>query len=310
MPGQAGRALDREAATGVVVAALAGFDRASHAAPRRRRRARGDERHARARRAAAPRRPLRARAPHLRRRVLHVHAAARWSGCCELPADGASRLRVKQEAPAGASRTSRAASPARPGTPTSPSARTGASASCRRGPGRELNVAATSAALLQAASRLEDRTAAVVVAEFEPRMTTAEAKALRVERQLASYATLYAGTADRINNLQLAIEILDGARIASGGDVVVQRVRRAAHRRARLPRRAGDHGRQVRGGRRRRRLAGGDDRLQRGLGGRDQDRRAPRARPLHQPLPGRARRHRQLPGRRPEARPTTRRGGS
>ena len=83
-------------------------------------------------------------------------------------------------------------------------------------PGRELNVAATSSALLQAASRPTERTAAVVVAEFAPRMTTADAKALRVERQLASYATLYAGTADRINNLQLAIELLDGARIAPG----------------------------------------------------------------------------------------------
>ena len=83
-------------------------------------------------------------------------------------------------------------------------------------PGRELNVAATTSALLQAASRPTERTATVVVAEFDPRMTTAEAKALRVERQLASYSTLYAGTADRINNLQLAIEILDGARIAPG----------------------------------------------------------------------------------------------
>jgi vancomycin resistance protein YoaR len=87
---------------------------------------------------------------------------------------------------------------------------------CAVAPGRELNVAASSAALLQAASRLEDRTAAVVVAKFEPRMTTAQAKGLRIERQLASYATLYAGTSDRINNLQLAVEILDGARIAPG----------------------------------------------------------------------------------------------
>jgi len=83
-------------------------------------------------------------------------------------------------------------------------------------PGRELNVAATSAALLRAASRPTNRVAAIVVAEFQPRLTTAEAQALEVERQLASYSTLYAGTADRINNLQLAIEILDGARIAPG----------------------------------------------------------------------------------------------
>ncbi len=82
--------------------------------------------------------------------------------------------------------------------------------------GRQLDVAATSAALLAAASRTANRSAELVVVERQPRTTTKEARALRIERQLASYTTLYSGTSDRINNLQLAINHLDGARIAPG----------------------------------------------------------------------------------------------
>jgi vancomycin resistance protein YoaR len=134
----------------------------------------------------------------------------------ELPADGARSLRIRQEV-AARYFGNLARGLARP--PRNADFAVRANGNVRvvpSRPGRELNLAATSAALLQAASRPTNRTAAVVVAEFEPRMTTADAKALRVERQLASYATLYAGTADRINNLQLAIELLDGARIAPG----------------------------------------------------------------------------------------------
>lgn len=38
-----------------------------------------------------------------------------------------------------------------------------------------------------------------------------------IERRLASYTTLYAGTPDRITNLQLGISFLDGALVAPGG---------------------------------------------------------------------------------------------
>ncbi len=82
--------------------------------------------------------------------------------------------------------------------------------------GRTLDVAATSAALLEAASRTTNRTAALVVVERQPQTTTKEARALGIQRQFASYATLYSGTSDRIRNLQLAIGLLDGARIAPG----------------------------------------------------------------------------------------------
>jgi vancomycin resistance protein YoaR len=215
VPGQAGRELDREAAAGIVVSALVGFDREETPLPVV---------------VDAPEVTSSTLEPVARqlRTVLSAPVQLTHEGAVftiepsqmvrlvELPADGARSLRIRQEVAAryfgnlarGLARPPRNADFAVRGN--------GNVRVVPSRPGRELNLAATSAALLQAASRPTNRTAAVVVAEFEPRMTTADAKALRVERQLASYATLYAGTADRINNLQLAIELLDGARIAPG----------------------------------------------------------------------------------------------
>jgi vancomycin resistance protein YoaR len=216
VPAHAGRTLDRDAAAGIVVSALAGFDREEETELP----VTVDSPEVTSATLAPVARQLRT---VLSAPVQLVHEGAVFTiepsemvQLLELPSDGASSLRIRQEVAArhfenlahGLARAPRNADfavrsngqvrvvPARPG--------------------RELNVAATSAALLQAASRPTDRTATVVVAEFEPQMTTAEAKALHVERELGSYSTLYAGTADRINNLQLAIEILDGARIAPG----------------------------------------------------------------------------------------------
>jgi vancomycin resistance protein YoaR len=82
--------------------------------------------------------------------------------------------------------------------------------------GRKLDVAATEAGILKAAVRQQGRATPLAVASVAPPLTTAEARGLRIERRLASYATLYAGTADRIANLQRAVLLLDGARIAPG----------------------------------------------------------------------------------------------
>ena len=215
VPAVAGRELDRVAAGALVVAALAGFEREPTPLP-----VVVDPPEVTSDTLAPVARQLRT---VLSAPVRLTHGGAAFSvdpqemiGLLQLPADGATRLRVEPEAAAarfenlgrGLARPPRNADFA-----VRPNGRVRIVPSR---PGRELNVAATSAALLQAASRVDDRTAVVVVARFEPRMTTAQARALRVERQLASYATLYAGTADRINNLQLSIEILDGARIAPG----------------------------------------------------------------------------------------------
>jgi vancomycin resistance protein YoaR len=215
VPAVAGQELDRAAAGPLVVAALAGFEREPTALP-----VVVDAPEVTSDTLAPVARQLRAviSAP-----VRLTHGGAAFTvrpeemiRLLQLPADGATRLRIKPEAAAsrfenlgrGLARPPRNADFA-----VRPNGRVRVVPSR---PGRELNVAATSAALLQAASRVDNRTAAIVVATFEPRMTTAQAKELHIERQLGAYATLYAGTADRINNLQLAIEALDGARIAPG----------------------------------------------------------------------------------------------
>jgi len=61
------------------------------------------------------------------------------------------------------------------------------------------------------------RLAQLAVRTTEAERTTAEAKAMGIERRLAGYTTLYAGSWDRITNLRLAISLLDGALVAPGG---------------------------------------------------------------------------------------------
>jgi vancomycin resistance protein YoaR len=215
VPARAGLELDREAAAKIVVSALAGLDREVTPLP-----ITVDSPEVTSDRLAPVARQLRT--------VLSAPVQLTYQGTfftirpremvklLQLPAEGETSLRIDQEAATrrfanlarGLSRPPRNADFAvRPN---------GKVRVVPSRPGRELNLPATASALLQAASRTTNRSAAVVVAQFEPRLTTSEARALRIERQLASYTTLYAGTADRINNLQLAIEILDGARIRSG----------------------------------------------------------------------------------------------
>ena len=83
--------------------------------------------------------------------------------------------------------------------------------------GLAVDVPATARALLAAAVSPTDRTAALVVRTAEADRTTAEAQAMGIERRLASYTTLYAGTADRITNLQLGVSLVNGALVAPGG---------------------------------------------------------------------------------------------
>jgi vancomycin resistance protein YoaR len=82
--------------------------------------------------------------------------------------------------------------------------------------GVELDPVATSRRLLAAALTPSRRLAHVVVVESSPEFTTANAKALGVTTVLSTYATGYAGSADRINNLRLAVRFLEGARVAPG----------------------------------------------------------------------------------------------
>ena len=82
--------------------------------------------------------------------------------------------------------------------------------------GLDVDVPATARALLAAAVSADARTATLVARTAAPERTTAEAQAMGIERRLASYTTLYAGTPDRITNLQLAISLLNGALVAPG----------------------------------------------------------------------------------------------
>ena len=84
--------------------------------------------------------------------------------------------------------------------------------------GVKLDVGATSreilaAALAPGARRVGD----VVVVEHSPQLTTEKARGLGITRVLSSYSTFYSGTADRVRNLQLAVELLDGTLVSPGG---------------------------------------------------------------------------------------------
>ena len=82
--------------------------------------------------------------------------------------------------------------------------------------GRKLDVAATQAALLRAATSARRREAPLVVTTSHPKLTTERAKSYAITRVLSYYSTAYAGTYDRIHNLQLAVSLIDGTLLAPG----------------------------------------------------------------------------------------------
>jgi vancomycin resistance protein YoaR len=82
--------------------------------------------------------------------------------------------------------------------------------------GTELDREKTAASLLAAATSTEQRLAQVSVRRARPALTTDQARGLGISRVLATYTTAYAGSADRIHNLQLGVSLLDGALVAPG----------------------------------------------------------------------------------------------
>jgi vancomycin resistance protein YoaR len=83
--------------------------------------------------------------------------------------------------------------------------------------GLAIDVPGTAEAILAAATSPTGRNAALVTETAEPERSTAEARAMGIERRLSTYSTLNAGTPDRVNNLRRAIELLDGALVPPGG---------------------------------------------------------------------------------------------
>ena len=82
--------------------------------------------------------------------------------------------------------------------------------------GVELEPAATARRLLRAASSRTNRTARLVVVRSAPSLSTDEARRMDISEQLSTYKTYYAGSADRITNLRLGIQALDGTLVAPG----------------------------------------------------------------------------------------------
>ena len=83
-------------------------------------------------------------------------------------------------------------------------------------PGRELDVRAAAVAVLAAALSRTDRTAALTIVSAAPERTTADARAMGVDKVVSSYETIYGGDANRIHNVQLVAHLVDGALIAPG----------------------------------------------------------------------------------------------
>jgi vancomycin resistance protein YoaR len=215
VPQRAGLALERRAAEGTIVRALAGFSRADVALPVQ---------------VEAPTTTAAELRPALRQARIALGApvrltlnGTRWrlprwrvAELLQLPAGGETALRIggagadryfeRLEAVVGRPPQDATFVPGEDGTVSVSPAK----------PGLALNRAATERRLFAAAISPTRRLARVSVVTAQPELTTAEAKGLGVTSVLASYWTPYAGTPDRIRNLQLAVGYLDGARIAPG----------------------------------------------------------------------------------------------
>lgn len=90
-------------------------------------------------------------------------------------------------------------------------------------PGVELDAIETARRLLRAATSRTHRVATLAVAHVQPARSTAEARALGITQELGSYKTYNAGTYDRITNLRLGVEALDGTLVPPGGTFSLNR---------------------------------------------------------------------------------------
>jgi vancomycin resistance protein YoaR len=84
-------------------------------------------------------------------------------------------------------------------------------------PGVELDAIETARRLLRAATSRVHRVARLAVVRVKPTRSTAEAQALGITEEMGTYKTYNAGTFDRITNLRLGVEALDGTLVPPGG---------------------------------------------------------------------------------------------
>ncbi len=85
-------------------------------------------------------------------------------------------------------------------------------------PGLGLDVAAARKAILAAALSSTERTARLVVEKTAPERTTREARAMGITGLVAGYTTTYGGDPNRLHNVRLVAQLVDGALIAPGAE--------------------------------------------------------------------------------------------
>jgi vancomycin resistance protein YoaR len=83
--------------------------------------------------------------------------------------------------------------------------------------GTELDVPVTARRLLRAATSTRNRVATLVVVRAAPERSTAEARAMGIDRRMGGYKTYNAGDWDRITNLRLGVTYLDGTVVPPNG---------------------------------------------------------------------------------------------
>jgi vancomycin resistance protein YoaR len=83
-------------------------------------------------------------------------------------------------------------------------------------PGRVVAATRTSQAILAAALAPQQRTARVVVAYAQPKVSTAQVRAMGITTRVGSYETIYGGDPNRIHNVQLVARLIDGKLVAPG----------------------------------------------------------------------------------------------
>jgi vancomycin resistance protein YoaR len=83
-------------------------------------------------------------------------------------------------------------------------------------PGLALDVPRSAARILAAATKVQNRVAALALVESQPKRTTAQAQALGITGTVGSFETFYGGVANRVHNVQLVAHLVDHKFIAPG----------------------------------------------------------------------------------------------
>jgi vancomycin resistance protein YoaR len=82
--------------------------------------------------------------------------------------------------------------------------------------GYAVDVPETSSRLLSAATSRTSRVARLAVATTKPERSTAEAQSMGITTQVSAYTTIYGGDPNRLHNVRLVAQLIDGALIAPG----------------------------------------------------------------------------------------------